>query len=246
METACELTPSKVALGKAATGKDMVDRASRSMRSGKQSIWLLGLLIGAAIASGVAARQASASASPAAEGQRKLDTIVANEDSAGPWQDVTISALEANAWFAGPGRRKLPVGVSHLLISSQPGELIGSADVDFDRLAAQARERNPLLGALFSGVHQVQARAHVDSAEAPAAHLTVNYVSIDGQHIPNFLLDIAIAEFVHPRHPDIGRQFAISLPAHVRRAELSTDQVTLHYGAPRSSDSGNVGFGPAR
>jgi len=160
--------------------------------------------------------------------QSKLDQITHNEDSPGPWRDVTLTAAEANAYFAGPGAAKLPKGVHRLILSSQPGEIIGNAMVNFDEIEG-AKQGNPLLGMVFSGTHQVVARAHVDSATAPAAKLTVDWVSLDGQRIPNVLIDFAVDTFIHPRHPDIGRTFAVSLPTHVKSADLGANQVTLRY-----------------
>lgn len=160
--------------------------------------------------------------------QAKLDQIAQNEDSPGPWSDVTLTAADANAWFAGPGASKLPKGVKRLVVSSQPGGITGNATINFDEIEGR-KQGNPLLGMIFSGTHQVVAHAHVDSAQAPAAKLTVDSVSLDGQRIPNALIDFAVDTFIRPTHPEIGRTFQVPLPKHVKSAALGTNQVTLRY-----------------
>lgn len=158
----------------------------------------------------------------------KLKVIQRNEDSSGPWQNVTLTAAEVNRYFASDGAKKLPRGVTHLVLSSRPGEIDGSALVDFDAIEGR-KNGNPLLAMFFSGVHQVVARAHVDDASEPAAHLTVDQVSLDGQRIPNPLIDFAIDTFVRPRHPNLGRTFAVKLPRHARSASVTDNAVTLNY-----------------
>lgn len=160
--------------------------------------------------------------------QAKLDQIAHNEDSPGPWSNVTLTAPEVNAWFAGAGAKKLPKGVHHLILSSEPGTITGNAIINFDEIEG-SKQDNPLLGLFFSGTHQVVARAHVDSEVAPAAKLTVDWVSLDGHRIPNAMIDLAVDTFIHPTHPDIGRTFQVSLPDHVKSANLGVNQVILQY-----------------
>lgn len=160
--------------------------------------------------------------------QSRLNQIVQNENSAGPWSDVTLTAAEANAWFAGPGAKKLPQGVKRLIVSSQPGEITGNATINFDEIEGR-KQGNPLLSMIFSGTHEVVASAHVDSAQAPAAKLTVDTVRLDGQRIPNALIDFAVDTFIRPTHPEIGRTFQVPLPKHVKSAVLGTNEVTLRY-----------------
>jgi hypothetical protein len=186
------------------------------------SLLLIVLVLAAALAA-AAGRLPQASSF-----QAKLDQIVQNEDAPGPWSDVTLTAADANAWFAGPGAQKLPNGVKRLVVSSQPGEITGNATINFDEIEGR-KQGNPLLSMIFSGTHEVVASAHVDSAQAPAAKLTVDTVRLDGQRIPNALIDFAVDTFIRPTHPEIGRTFQVSLPKHVKSAVLGTNQVTLRY-----------------
>jgi len=158
---------------------------------------------------------------------RWLRQIQANAGSRGPYRDVTVTQAEANAYWSGEGARLLPKGLSQVAMSAAPGELSGRARVDFDQIEAQ-HGGNPLLW-MFRGAHLIAVRARVDSAVAPAARLTVTEVRVDGQVIPNLLVDAALAAFVQPKHPEIGRQFAVALPEHVTSVTVGAGTVTLHY-----------------
>lgn len=145
----------------------------------------------------------------------------------GPYRDVTVTQVEVNAYWSGAGARLLPRGLSQVEMNAAPGELSGHTRVDFDQVESQ-HSGNPLLW-MFRGAHIVAVRAHVDSAASPAAHLTVTEVRVDGQVIPNLLVDAALAAFVQPKHPAIGRQFTVELPEHVTNATVGEGAVTLHY-----------------
>jgi len=168
----------------------------------------------------LAAAGAKALSAKARSFQAKLDRIAANADSPGPHAPVRLTAAEADDYFASP-LSPLPPAISHLQLGSQGPWISGSADVDFDKL--------PQRSSLFTGVHHIQAQAHLDSGLAPAAQLTIEQVAIDGERIPNFLIDLAIREFIQPKHPRISRHFAVPLPAHVRSVTLGADQATLNY-----------------
>ncbi|HEY7855666.1 MAG TPA: AsmA family protein [Terriglobales bacterium] len=153
--------------------------------------------------------------------------IVAYAHSPPPYHDVTVTAEAVNQYWAGAGKATLPAAVSHLVLSAEPGWLTGSAEVDFDRLR-QSASRNPLLQ-LFTGTHTIAARARLDSGSAPEAHLTVTEVRLDGEVVPNFLIDAAVAAFVHVRYPKLGRSFTIALPLHCTSVTLANNAAVFHY-----------------
>ncbi len=171
----------------------------------------------------------TATAAAANEFQKKLERIQDNAGSPGQHAPVRLTAVGANAWFALQGAKKLPRGVSHLLLSSQPGWVTGSALVDFDQLRRGHNASGALAEVLFTGRHRIFVRARVLSSAAPAASLRLETFSLDGRIIPNGLLDWALAEFVQPRNPKIRRQFPVSLPQGVRRAAVGDNEVTLYY-----------------
>jgi len=165
--------------------------------------------------------------------------------SAGPYHDVTLTAAEANRYFAGPGAARLPAGISQVVLAAEPGVLSGTALVDFDQLA---KTGNPLLQ-MFSGEHRLAVRARVDSAQAPRAQLTVTEVRLDGAVVPNWLLDAAARAFLQPKYPTLGRHFSVPLPRHASGASVGDNAVVLHYpnaGRP-AQGAGRVGWrGPLR
>lgn len=176
-----------------------------------------------------AGRLSSSSARAARSFQRHLDTIQANAASPGRHAPIILTAVEANAWFADGGSHVLPVGISHLLLSCEPDWISGSSSVDFSRLRRAHLSGNSIASVLFSGVHQIFVRARVVSTASPAAVLRIESFSLDRQTIPNPLLDLAMAEFVQPRHPEIKRQFQVPLPRGVHRIQVGNNRVTLIY-----------------
>ncbi|HXR96953.1 MAG TPA: AsmA family protein [Terriglobales bacterium] len=153
--------------------------------------------------------------------------IVAYAHAPPPYHDVTVSAEAVNQYWAGAGKSTLPAAVSHLKLGAEPGWLTGSAEIDFDRLR-QTGSHSPLLQ-LFTGKHTVSARARLDSGAAPEAHLTITEVRLDGEVVPNFLIDAAVAAFIRPRYPKLGRSFAVALPAHCTAVTLANDAAVFHY-----------------
>lgn len=180
-----------------------------------------------AAALGPAARRAAAPATALArQFQAALGRIQQDAAAPGPHPPVVLSAAGANAYFAQDA--PLPAAIRGLRLSSSPGVIRGQAEIDFSRL--------PHAGAggfaqmIFTGVHQVSAVADLDSGAAPAARLTIVRVSLDGAPIPNFLIDLAIREFVAPRYPQIqGRTFSLALPPRVRSVSVGRNQATLRY-----------------
>lgn len=107
-----------------------------------------------------------------------LELIVQFAHSSGPYHDVIIRDADADAYFTGAGAARLPAGVSDLRLAAKPDTISGRARVDFDKLP-RVPLVNPLL-ILFSGQHTVDATAHVDSAKAPQAQLTITSLALDG------------------------------------------------------------------
>lgn len=159
--------------------------------------------------------------------QRQLDLLERQADSRSPYQPVTLTAEEADAWFAGPGASHLPQGVTHLRLTAQPGEIGGTADMDFDRLPHGSI--SPLLAELFTGQHTLSAEARLNSVADGVAHLTVTSVAIDGENVPLMLVDAAIRAFIQPSHPEISRNFTVQLPAHVTGIALGNGWARLEY-----------------
>ncbi|MGH9535459.1 MAG: hypothetical protein ACRD2E_11445 [Terriglobales bacterium] len=169
---------------------------------------------------------ASNSARLAREFQAQLDRIQAYAAGAPPHATVVLTAAGANAYLAQDP--KIPAAVRDLRLSATPGALRGQAQVDFSRLPHKGA--GGLAQAFFTGTHQLAVVARLNSGGAPAASVTVEEVDLDGARIPDFLLELAIREFVTPKYPHIqGRTFSLPLPAHVRRVILGRGEVTFLY-----------------
>ena len=145
----------------------------------------------------------------------------------GPYHDVAVSDADADAYWAGAGKRRLPAGVSQVRMRLEPGAIVARARVDFQRLAPGAG-RDPLL-ALFSGTHRITVRAQLDSGRAPRAKLTVTEVRLDGSEIPTVLVDTAIAVLIQPRHPGFSRMFSVALPRHALSVAARAGNVLFRY-----------------
>src|SRR5215471_1566340 len=147
---------------------------------------------------------------PAESMQRKLDHI--QQNAAKPRPDQTPTVLtedEINDYFAA-GRVKLPQGVKRVTLSGQPGNVTGTAVVDFDEVRAGQHTSNPLLG-IFSGTHDV--RVEADAAGAGGiARFHVRTVSLDGTEIPRFVLELFVNKFLKPKYPNVGLDSQFQMP----------------------------------
>lgn len=158
--------------------------------------------------------------------QIQLQRIANYATTPPPHPDIVLTANGADAYLAQDA--KIPPAIRRLHLSSTPGVLRGQAQVDFNQLPH--RGASAWAQMIFSGVHQLSVVARLDSGAAPAANLTIEQVSLDGERIPDFLIDLAIHEFVTPKHPSIqGRTFPVQLPANVRRVRLGHDRAILSY-----------------
>lgn len=181
----------------------------------------------ATLTGGQAHRQAASRlAARARQFQAALDRIQDNATTPGPHPPVVLTAAGANAYFAQDA--KLPAAIRGLRLSSSPGVIRGQAEIDFSRLPRAGA--GGLAQIIFTGIHQVSAVADLDSGATPAARLTIVRLSLDGAQIPNFLIDLAIREFVAPKYPQIqSRTFSLALPPRVRSLAVGRNQVTLRY-----------------
>lgn len=156
-----------------------------------------------------------------------LAEIQRQAQSRGPYHDVTVTAADADAYWAGAGAARLPAGVSQVHMSAEAGALTGSARINFDKLPSHGQTGWILM--MFRGVHTVAARAAVNSASAPRASLTITQVWLDGHEVPGFLVDAALAAFVTSRYPDVGRTFTVPLPRHSDTVSEGRGWILVHY-----------------
>jgi hypothetical protein len=166
-----------------------------------------------------------AQGTPAASMEAKLERIRENGARSTPDPNPTeITEQEANAYVAA-GNIRLPAGVQSVTFQAEPGVLVGTAQVDFDKLKAGRTSGNPLLG-VFSGVHAVVVHTQA-RGEHGQGIVHVDSVSLDGVEIPRFVLQMFVEKYLQPKYPGIGLDTRFRLPARIDAAVVGQHRVTV-------------------
>jgi hypothetical protein len=131
---------------------------------------------------------------------------------------------EVNAFIAAGGLR-LPAGVQSLRFEGEPGAITAFTKVDFDQVRAGSRSMNPLLS-VFSGVHDVVVMAHGEGLHGQGT-VHIDWVSLDGVEVPNFILVLFAEKFITPKHPDLGVDSHFALPERINTATVGTHQLAV-------------------
>jgi hypothetical protein len=157
--------------------------------------------------------------------QQKFDYIRQNGAKKVPDQKPTVlNENEVNAWLTS-GNAVLPNGVKRLQFRGLPGEIHATATIDFDQITAGKRSGNPLLG-LFSGTHEVQAKAHaVGTGGTGQVH--IDSVSLDGVTVPRMALEFFVDKYIKPKYPNLGIDSTFSLPYQIDIAQVGARQLTV-------------------
>lgn len=138
---------------------------------------------------------------------------------------TVLTAAEWNAYLNEGGVR-LPAGVSHLRILSEPGKARGEAEVDFDRLNAGRRHHNFLL-ALFTGKHSVEVTARLGCTHG-IARVHVAAVYFDGIEVPRLALEYFASRVLQPRYgKNIGLDSSFPLHHRIDTARVGENEVII-------------------
>ncbi len=137
---------------------------------------------------------------------------------------VEFSQNEINAYFAA-GSVQLPPGVQNVTYELHPQQIIGAAQIDFDKFRAGRSDNNPLL-AIFSGTHQVVVDSFAEGNDGQAL-IRVNSVAVDGVNLPRFAIEMFVKRYIQPKHPEIGMETRFVMPARVVTATVSEQKATL-------------------
>jgi hypothetical protein len=157
--------------------------------------------------------------------ERKLQHLQNNGAQEHPDPTPTeLTEQEVNAYFAS-GNVELPAGVQSVVFQEQPGVIVGTSRVDFDRIKAGKNSYNPLLS-VFSGLHDVVVTAHAYGAQGQGL-VHVDSVSIDGVEVPRFVLELFVEKYLKPKYPNIGIDSRFALPARVDAATVGLHKVIL-------------------
>jgi hypothetical protein len=157
--------------------------------------------------------------------QQKFDYIRQNGAKKTPDQKPTvINENEVNAWLTSD-HAELPKGVKRLQFRGSPGEIFATSTVDFDEITAGNRSGNPLLG-LFSGTHEVQAKAHAEGTGG-TGEVHIDSISLDGVNVPRMALEFFVDKYIKPKYPNLGIDSTFALPYQVDIAQVGVRQLTV-------------------
>lgn len=137
---------------------------------------------------------------------------------------MDLTESEVNAYF-NEGGVKLPKGVSHVRLTSQPGVLDAHAQVDFEAIMQGKGANNPLYN-LFSGNHDVHAVAEAGGANGTGS-IRVQSVELDGVQLPQWALQFFVQHYVTPKYPNVGITSPFKLPLRIDTAAVETGRVRV-------------------
>ncbi len=135
-----------------------------------------------------------------------------------------LTEPEVNAYF-NEGGVKLPKGVSHVRLTSQPGVIDAHAQIDFEAITNGRGSNNPLYS-LFSGTHDIHAVAQASGANGTAS-IHVQSIELDGVAVPQFLLQLFVEHYITTKYPNVGMTSTFKLPLRIDSAVVDTGRVRL-------------------
>lgn len=135
-----------------------------------------------------------------------------------------LTEAEVNAYF-NEGGVKLPKGVSHLRLSSQPGLVDAHAQIDFEAITQGRGSSNPLYS-LFSGNHDLHAVAQAGGANGTGS-IRVQTIELDGVQVPQVLLQIFVEHYITPKYPNVGITSTFKLPLRIDSAVVDAGRLRL-------------------
>jgi hypothetical protein len=159
--------------------------------------------------------------------QQKLNEITGNGRLAQPQAKTTVLTTEEIDAYLAEGGVALPNGVQRVHFSSVPGVVTTTARIDFDRLPASRRINNPLMAALFTGVHEVSVETQA-SGSGGTGLVSVARVAIDGVNVPRMAMQFLVDYYLRPKYgPSIGLDSRFALPAHIDTVRVGNNEVAL-------------------
>jgi hypothetical protein len=157
--------------------------------------------------------------------QAKLAFLKQNAAKAHPDPKPTeLTEAEVNAYF-NEGGVKLPKGVSHVRLTSQPGVIDAHAQIDFEAITNGRSSSNPVYS-LFSGSHDIHAVAPASGANGTGS-IRVQTVELDGVTVPQFLLQLFVEHYITPKYPNVGMTSTFKLPLRIDSAVIDSGKVRL-------------------
>lgn len=156
---------------------------------------------------------------------QKLERISANELK--PGETVNLSQDELNSYIRYDYAEEIPEGVRDLRVTVLKDYGIAEAFVDMEKLPAVKSSPIAALGArLFRGDRKLRARCRFVSADGQAK-VQVEEVELDGQPLPDFLVDYLIESTVQPHLVNFEAGKPFPLGNNLRQIRLEPANVVV-------------------
>jgi hypothetical protein len=129
-----------------------------------------------------------------------------------PGETVMLSENELNSYIQYDYAEEIPEGIRDLHVTLLKDHGVAEALVDLEKLEAVRNSPIAAMSAkLFSGERKLRARCRFVSADGKGK-VEVDSVELDGQILPDFLVDYLIASTVQPHLPDfeVGKPFPLA------------------------------------
>lgn len=141
---------------------------------------------------------------------QKLERI--SSEKLKPGETVTLSENELNSYIQYDYAEEIPEGIRNLHLTVLKDHGVAEALVDLEKLAAVKSSPIAAMSAkLFRGERKLRASCRFVSADGKGK-VEVDSVELDGQVLPDFLVDYLIASTVQPHLPDfeVGKPFPLA------------------------------------
>ena len=156
---------------------------------------------------------------------QKLERI--SSEKLKPGEIVTLSEIELNSYIRYDYAEEIPDGVRDLHVTLLKDYGVAEALVDLEKLPSVSNSPIAALGArIFRGERKLRARCRFVSADGQGK-VDVEEVELDGQVLPDFLVDYLIASTVQPHLPDFETGKPFPLANKLRQIRLEAANVAV-------------------
>ena len=140
---------------------------------------------------------------------------------------VRISELEANSYLYYDLSSEFPPGVSKPHWKFSTRQLLGTIEVDFDRLKQGMKTQpNPLIAYFLAGIHTVGVQGTFSAANG-IAQFHPETVSLDDVVMPQMLVDYLIDHYLKSRYPGLAIDRPFALAPSVDRVVVESGYVLI-------------------
>ena len=165
----------------------------------------------------------------------KFERIREAHHSGAPFDAVRITEREANSYLHFEFSSVFPAGVSQARLAFQPGRVLGSSLVDFDKLKEGLRSPpHPIADFLLRGEHTIAVEGIAWGANG-IGEFRLERVMLDDVPLPRPLVEFLIEHYLRPRYPNAAIDRPFRLPFSMDGARSESGSVVLT-GKPTSRE----------